>query len=100
MHGRALGMNEYVFNLQLREISSTLKEVKNDVELLKKENRPELGLWDNSDIIRNWKTSERTLATWRKKGLISYVQLSGKIWYTKESREEFLRRNLIQNKNV
>jgi predicted site-specific integrase-resolvase len=43
--------------------------------------------------------SERTLADWRRKGLISYVQVSGKIWYPKEAREEFIRRNLINVEN-
>jgi hypothetical protein len=68
------------------------------VELIKRGNIPEVDLWDNSEIIRKWKISERTLASWRKNGLISYVQVSGKIWYTKEGRDEFLKRNLIQNK--
>jgi len=57
-------------------------------------------LWDNSDIILNWHISERTLATWRKKKLISYIQIGSKIWYPKLAREEFLLKNLVDNDNL
>ena len=57
----------------------------------------EQDLWDNSDIIRNWNVSERTLDTWRKKKLISYIQVGSKIWYPKLAREEFLLNNLVDN---
>jgi len=37
------------------------------------------------------------LATWRKKKLISYIQVGSKIWYPKLAREEFLLNNLVDN---
>lgn len=40
--------------------------------------------------------SERTLATWRSKVLIGYVQIGGKIWYPREARKEFLSNHLIR----
>jgi len=52
--------------------------------------------WHNANIIRNGKMSERTLATWRSKVLIGYVQIGGKIWYPREARKEFLSNHLIR----
>jgi hypothetical protein len=56
-------------------------------------------LWDSSDIIRNWKVSERTLADWRKKKMIGYVQINKKIFYPRTSRERFISENSIISKN-
>ena len=53
-------------------------------------------LWDNPDVIRYWKVSLRTLASWRAEGLINYVQVGAKIWYTREARELFLKTNMVQ----
>ena len=64
-------------------LKSTVDEVKAIV-------RPDEELWDNSDMIQNWKVSARTLADWRANGIISYVQVGNKIWYTREARELFL----------
>ena len=60
--------------------------------------KPEEELWDNSDMIRNWKLSARTLADWRSKGLIGFVQVGSKIWYPRESRELFLQVNYHKSK--
>jgi hypothetical protein len=57
-------------------------------------------LWDNSDLIRKWKISQRTLATWRANGLIGYIQVGGKIWYTIEDRSSFLSRHKVKAKGV
>jgi len=56
-------------------------------------------LWDNSEILRNWKVSQRTLATWRKEQRISYIKIGGKIYYTLADRSEFLTKYSI-NTNV
>ncbi len=70
-------------NYDFSELKDLLNEVKNEL-------KPEQELWDNSDIIRNWNVSARTLADWRAKGLIGFVQAGNKIWYLRESRELFL----------
>jgi hypothetical protein len=90
-------MIDYETNVRILEIKRGMDEVKECFDRLLMVVKPEEDLWDNSEIIRKWKISERTLANWRSKGLISFVQLNGKIWYTREDREEFLKRNLIHN---
>lgn len=80
---------------RLKEFTSELKNLLFEMSELKKG----IGindLWDNVDMIRNWKISTRTLVTWRAEGLIDYVQVGSKIWYPKEARENFLNNNLIK----
>jgi hypothetical protein len=89
-------MIDYETNLRISEIKRSIDGVKESIDKLAMIVKPEEELWDNSDLIRNWKVSERTLATWRKKGIIRYVQVKDKIWYPREAREEFLKQNLIQ----
>ena len=84
------------------DLSFRLKEFSGLLHLLNKEVtelKSGIGvneLWDNADVIRYWKVSPRTLASWRSEGLIDYVQVGGKIWYTREARELFLKTNMVQ----
>jgi hypothetical protein len=87
-------MNNYEMDLKFLELLKELTEVKKTLEKVLSNVKPEEDLWDNADIIKNWKISERTLADWRKKGLISYVQVQSKIWYPKVARENFMEDHL------
>jgi len=98
MWWRARRMNDYKIDVRLSEAISAINDVNRKFEVLSNSIKPDEDLWDNSDLIRKWKISERTAATWRSNGLISYVQVNGKIWYTRQAREEFLNRNLIHSK--
>jgi hypothetical protein len=90
-------MVDFDTNVRIVVIQRKMDEVKECVDRLLEVVKPQEELWDNSDIIRNWKVSERTLATWRKEKLIRFIQVKDKIWYPREAREEFLQRNLITN---
>ena len=84
-------------NVRIAEMQRSISEMKESINKLMNVVKPEDDLWDNSEIVRRWKISERTLAAWRKKGLISYTQLNGKIWYTREAREKFLREHMVES---
>lgn len=88
-------MVSYDTNVRISEILKGIEQVIGRVDQLMEVVKPEQDLWDNADIIRNWKVSERTLAEWRRKGVISFIQVSGKIWYPRKAREEFLNNHLI-----
>ena len=81
------------------------KEVLAEIQFLKdalseiKKSKNEDEMWDNSDMIRNWRISLRTLADWRSTGKIGYVQVGNKIWYPKNERELFLKANLVKAVN-
>lgn len=87
------------------DLSFRLKEFSGLLHLLNKEVselKSGIGvneLWDNADVIQYWKVSQRTLASWRSEGLINYVQVGAKIWYTREERELFLKKNTVKNEN-
>jgi hypothetical protein len=93
---RRFAMNNYEMNLRFSELFKEFSELKTVLEKILSSVRPEETLWDNADIIKNWKVSERTLADWRKKGLISYVQVQSKIWYPQDARESFLKNHCVK----
>jgi hypothetical protein len=89
-------MDDYNLNVRLGEIKSAINAVKTDVENLKMIVKSDGELWDGTDIIRNWKVSERTLADWRKKKMIGYVQINKKIYYPKKQRDRFINDNSVK----
>ena len=91
-------MNNYEMNLKFSELFKEFTEVKATLEKVLSSIKSHEDLWDNADIIKNWKVSERTLADWRKKGLISYVQVQSKIWYPKDARDGFLKDHFVEVK--
>lgn len=92
-------MIETDLNYRVKELCDKIEVLELEIEALKTRSLSD-EMWDNSDMLRNWKISQRTLASWRANGLIDYVQLGGKIWYTKENRDSFLSRNTIRAKSV
>lgn len=88
-------MNNFDLGFRLKELSDEINHFAMEFAELKKNNRVD-ELWDNSDMVRKWKISLRTLASWRSEGLIEFVQVGSKIWYSKEMREKFLTNHTIK----
>lgn len=86
-------MNEYSINVKLSELNQSILEIRKDLSVLKSTIEPVEDLWDSSDLVRHWHVSERTLADWRKKKMIGYVQIHKKIYYPKPERDKFLTAN-------
>jgi hypothetical protein len=88
-------MNEYVIGQKLARLEKQVVEV--SILLKTIEDRFSKGemLWDNADLTRNWKVSQRTLADWRSKKLIGYSQINGKIFYSADDRRVFLSGNHV-----
>lgn len=55
-------------------------------------------LMDNSTFMIKLKKSDRACANWRKKGLIPYVKLGGRIYYKNKDVAEFIERNVVKNR--
>lgn len=89
-------MNEFVISDKLSRLEKEVHEFKDMLEKMQAHSKKESELWDNSDIQRNWKVSERTLASWRSSHKIGYVQVNGKIYYTAEDRRNFLVNNHVE----
>jgi len=90
-------MVSYDFAYRVNQIEKSLLEFKSLLIEIQSSIKPENDIWDNADMIQNWKVSERTLAEWRKDKKISYVKVNSKIWYTAENRLEFLSSHTIHN---
>ncbi len=82
-------------DLRLQVLSDKVACLEAEIDELKRAS-VDSDLWDNADMIRHWKISMRTLASWRANGMIGYVQAGGKIWYTRENRNSFLMLNRIK----
>lgn len=89
-------MNEYRVEQKLSELNEGMKNLRKGVDAISFKVNPE-DLWDNTDIIKNWHVSERTLATWRTKGLITYTKVGKKIFYDRADRDAFIRANKKNN---
>lgn len=82
-------------NYWQKEILAEIQFLKDAISEFKK-SRIDGDMWDNSDMVRNWNVSLRTLADWRAEGKIGYVQVGNKIWYPRHERELFLKANLVK----
>lgn len=62
-------------------------------------NLEEKEIYTERDVIDLFKISARTLATWRKKELITYSKIGNKFYYTKNDIDLFLTNNHSKKKN-
>jgi hypothetical protein len=85
-----VGMNDYLLKLEMNSIKRELSSMQKQLQELLERDQTGEKLWDKSDMVRNWKVSDRTLASWRKEQRIGYVKIGGKIYYTPSNRNEFL----------
>lgn len=54
-------------------------------------------IWSDKDLCRNWKISQRTASTLREKGEIEFLKIGGKIFYSREMRENYINKNSFKN---
>jgi len=90
-------MSEYVFGLKLSELERGIFDLRKGVESIKDRITSTDLLWDNSDLVRNWHISPRTLAEWRAKQRIDYVKIGRKIYYSREDRDRFIEKYHVKN---
>ena len=94
-------MYDYLLKLEMNSIKRELSSMQRQLQELLERDQTSEKLWDNSNVVRNWQVSQRTLATWRKNKSIDYVKIGGKIYYTPEARKEFLKKySIISNEEV
>ena len=75
-----------------------LKKLDGIEETVKEKVKPREKFFTNEDACRLFSISKRTLQSWRDKSLISYVKVSGIIFYSMEDINAFLQRNQIKAK--
>ena len=79
---------------QYTQILSVLVE---ELKSLSSKVNPKDELWDDQDMIQNWKVSKRLLADWRKEHVIDYVQYKNKIWYPRDARTKFIAKYKVKS---
>ncbi|WP_417607981.1 helix-turn-helix domain-containing protein [Owenweeksia hongkongensis] len=78
---------------KFNELTQQITEIRNAIH-----SKPKGEIvYDNSDVIRLLKVSQRTLATWREDGTLKYSKIGAKIYYKPEHVQEMLDAGLSTN---
>lgn len=77
------------WGFKLKELNQRVTVIEKIVENIS--NYPKLSEkdWDTSTLIQEWKISKRTAANYRQRGM-KYYRRGGRLFYTPESRNEFI----------
>ena len=81
--------------ITVAEYMNLLKRLDKIDETINYKIKPAKKIYCESDLTQLLSTSKRTLVNWRKNGLIKYSKVQGKIFYTWEHIEEFLKSNEV-----
>lgn len=80
---------------ELSEIFNALTALKNSVNSLSDCDRPSRRYLTDTKVSQELNVSKRTLANYRAKGEFGYYNLPGKILYSEDEIEQFLRRHYL-----
>ena len=92
-------MNEYTFNLKISELKKGQQEIKEKLEQMIADFKPADNLWDNADMMQRLKISKRTLADWRNEGIVDYVKIKGKIYYSQQAIKSLIMSHSVVQQN-
>lgn|SRR5574344_1069506 len=83
----------------LLELSSTIKEVKAQVSVLKQTRAERFNeTWiDGQDVVLSLKISKRTLQSLRDTGILPYSRINGKFYYKVADLEKLMESNYSQS---
>jgi hypothetical protein len=88
-------MNNYDVLIRLQSLEKTQAMLVSKLEKLLAEKNSEKDLLDNSDMMRKFNMSERTLAYMRSRHEIDYIKINGKIYYPKEAVDRMMRSKYV-----
>lgn len=78
-------MNTYDLLVRLQSLEKTQAMLLSRIDQLLSEKNSDKELLDNSDMMRKFNMSERTLAYMRSRREIDFIKINGKIYYPKEA---------------
>lgn len=85
-------MTEEEHSIILQQLAEIHKALKNKSE--------KALVYDNSDVMRLLKVSQRTLATWREDGTIQYSKIGAKIYYKPEHIQEMIDKGMVKPNGI
>ncbi|MES2593678.1 MAG: helix-turn-helix domain-containing protein [Bacteroidota bacterium] len=77
---------------ELQQIKETLEAMKNFM-LITEKDKLKKELLNNEEMMKFLDVSKRTLQHYRDNGMLSFIQIKGKIYYKYEDIQEFLNAN-------
>jgi len=87
-------MMDYEIKLELKRVNIALEGLTKRLDEVEKKMNPVINLLDSSEVMKLIGVSERTLATYRKKGRIQYVKIDGTIRYPQSAISSLVFNNL------
>ena len=91
---------EYNIAMEIKRHSLLLDNLYSKLELIEKKISEPVKLLDDFDVMRLLGISQRTLATYRKQGIVKYLKISGSVRYTKSAIDELINLNQVKRKKV
>lgn len=80
---------------ELKQIKETLETIKNFMMNVEQD-KLRKDLLNNDEMMKFLDVSKRTLQHYRDNGILSFIQIKGKIYYKYEDIQEFLNANRIK----
>ena len=77
------------FGFRIKELSDRISKIEYQLNLLSVKSIEDED-WNNHRLMQEWNICRRTAANYRKNGL-KYYKRGGRIFYTPESREQFIK---------
>jgi len=75
---------------QIKELSRRVEVIEKLMARLDEEPLASESIWDNATLLQKWGISKRSAANYRKQGL-EYFKRGGRIYYSPEGREKFIK---------
>jgi len=84
---------------ELKKLKESVVALQGMVQQISEKFIPGNELWDNAELCRYWKISPRTAATLRATGGLGHIFIGGKVYYSRENRDEYLNQNTVSHEN-
>lgn len=77
---------------EISQLKKRVKKMETQLYELTSKKSNNQDLWTDADIMTNWHVSQRTVKYWRANKKINSLKIGGRIFYTPEHRDAFLKK--------
>lgn len=89
----------YDLELEISKLKKWQEAAMDVITQIKKNFDMTIEVWSDKDLCRNWQISARTAATLRASGELDYFRIGNKVYYSREMRENYIKKTTYVNSN-